>query len=97
MIRAGRSIRSRQDYYAASADPGRSSLGGVYDPATMGVPAFRARRSVEEMRRRPEALRTGYGNFRQVGMAQPYASGVGTPAIERSDFGSYAEEERERR
>lgn len=90
-------IRSRQDYYAASADPARTTLGVQYDTASMGVAAFRSRRSVEEMRRRPDALRTGYGNIRPVGMAKPYASGVGTPSIERADFGVYDEDQTERR
>jgi hypothetical protein len=84
MIRAGRPIRSRLDYYAASADPNRVSLGGPVDIAAQGY--WRSQRSVDEMRRRPGALSTGMGNLRPVGMAQPYQSGVGNPLIESGDI-----------
>jgi hypothetical protein len=79
-------IRSRLDYYAASADPSRATLGSDdpnANPVQQGV--FRSRRSIDEMRRRPEALRTGYGNIRVVGAGQPYQSGMGKPLIERED------------
>jgi|KBSMisStaDraftv2_1062788.scaffolds.fasta_scaffold16977_2 hypothetical protein len=87
MIRANRPLRSRQDYYAASADPGRVSL-GTGDIASQGY--WRSQRSIDEMRRRPGALSTGMGNIRPVGMAQPYVSGVGNPLIESGDIYSEA-------
>jgi len=90
MIRANRPIRSRMDYYAASADPGRPSL-GTSDPSASGY--WRSSRATEEMRRRPEALRTGAGNLRPIGMARPYVSGMGKPAIERADIETGADGE----
>jgi len=95
MIRSG--IRSRQDYYSASADPNRLSLGTQDGVAQQGI--YRSRRSIDEMRRRPEALRTGAGNLRPVGWAQPYVSGMGKPSIEREDISANVgvEEERAKR
>jgi hypothetical protein len=84
MIRSNRPIRSRLDYYASNTDPTRLGMGaGQQDMAAVGY--WRSQRSVDEMRRRPEALRTGYGNLRPVGIGQPYVSGMGKPAIERDD------------
>jgi len=81
-------IRSRMDYYAANADPSRLSMGHA-NPEQMAQAQsgyWRSQRSVDEMRRRPNALRTGYGNLRPVGVGQPYMSGVGKPSIEREDL-----------
>ena len=94
-----RQLRSRQDYYAASADPSRISLGADYDQASSGPLNMRSRRTVEEMRRRPEAVRTGAANLRRVGVGLPYLSGVGKPVFDRHDITSIdtpAEAERKR-
>jgi hypothetical protein len=83
-----RQLRSRQDYYAASADPSRISLGADFNQATSGPLNLRPRRTIEEMRRRPEAVRTGAANLRRVGVGMPYLSGVGKAAFERGDITS---------
>ena len=94
-----RQLRSRLDYYAASADPSRISLGADYDTAKSGPLNMRARRTIEEMRRRLAAVSTGAGNLRWVGQGKPYLSGVAKPIFDRHDITSIdtpAEAERKR-